>query len=206
MAAAIPSLVWAGLVCVAVALAEPFDERSHPISAGVLALLDEEGRAAFHRELLADRTVLSLTEQHLQNILGVARLGPRLLILQYLERQRSGDRAVPKRRASTQQPAQQPPEGILMVGFKNEALGKQFMGKTVAEAARLRGQSPEEAIIDLVLEDDSRIQCVYFSMSMDNIRKKIALPWVSFCSDAASLAPALAARLAVSLPNMAIRS
>jgi len=91
-----------------------------------------------------------------------------------------------------EQLAQQPPEGILMVGFKNEALGKQFMGKTVAEAARLRGQSPEEAIIDLVLEDDSRIQCVYFSMSMDNIRKKIALPWVSFCSDSASLDPATA--------------
>ena len=89
-----------------------------------------------------------------------------------------------------EQLANQPPEGIMMVGFENEELGKQFMGKTVAEAARIRGQSPEDAIIDLVLEDDSRIQCVYFSMSMDNIRKKIALPWVSFCSDSASLDPA----------------
>ncbi|MDC0065221.1 amidohydrolase family protein [Verrucomicrobia bacterium] len=89
-----------------------------------------------------------------------------------------------------EQLANQPPEGIMMVGFKNEELGKKFMGKTVAEAARIRGQSPEDTIIDLVLEDNSRIQCVYFSMSMDNIRKKIALPWVSFCSDSASLDPA----------------
>ena len=89
-----------------------------------------------------------------------------------------------------EQLANQPPEGIMMVGFENEELGKKFMGKTVAEAARIRGQSPEDAIIDLVLEDNSRIQCVYFSMSMDNIRKKIALPWVSFCSDSASLDPA----------------
>ena len=86
----------------------------------------------------------------------------------------------------------QPPEGILLVGFRNKELGKQFMGKTLAEAASLRGQAPEIAIMDMVLEDDSRIQCVYFSMSEDNIRKKIALPWVSFCSDAASLDPAWA--------------
>ena len=89
-----------------------------------------------------------------------------------------------------EQLANQPPEGIMMVGFENEELGKKFMGKTVAEAARIRGQSPEDVIIDLVLEDNSRIQCVYISMSMDNIRKKIALPWVSFCSDSASLDPA----------------
>ncbi len=86
----------------------------------------------------------------------------------------------------------QPPEGILLVGFRNKGLGKQFMGKTLAEVARLRGQAAEIAIMDMVLEDDSRIQCVYFSMSEDNIRKKIALPWVSFCSDAASLDPAWA--------------
>ncbi len=88
--------------------------------------------------------------------------------------------------------SKQPPEGILLVGFRNKELGKQFMGKTLAEAARIRGESPEDAVIDMVLEDDSRIQCVYFSMSEDNIHKKIALPWVSFCSDAASLDPAWA--------------
>ena len=82
--------------------------------------------------------------------------------------------------------SEQPPEGILMVGFKNDSLDKIFRGKTIAEASYYRKQSPEETIIDLVIEDDSRIQCVYYSMSEENLRKKISLPWVSFCSDAGS--------------------
>ena len=82
--------------------------------------------------------------------------------------------------------AEQPPEGILMVGFNNPEMSKKYLAKTIAEAASIRGQSPEEAIVDMVIEDDSRIQCIYFSMSEENIRKKIQLPWVSFCSDAGS--------------------
>ena len=82
--------------------------------------------------------------------------------------------------------AEQPPEGILMVGFNNPEMSKKYLAKTIAEAASTRGQSPEEAIVDMVIEDDSRIQCIYFSMSEENIRKKIQLPWVSFCSDAGS--------------------
>ena len=80
--------------------------------------------------------------------------------------------------------SEQPPEGILMVGFKTASMSKNYLAKTVAEAAEMRGQSPEEAIIDMIIEDDHRIQCIYFSMSEENIRKKISLPWVSFCSDA----------------------
>ena len=83
----------------------------------------------------------------------------------------------------------QPPEGILLVGFRNEKMGEKYVGMTLAEAAEERGQAPADAIIDMVVEDDSRIQCVYFSMSEDNIRKKIALPWVAFCSDAGSVDP-----------------
>ena len=81
---------------------------------------------------------------------------------------------------------QQPPEGILMVGFNKASMSRKYLGKTVAEAAKMRNQSPEETIVDLVIEDDSRIQCVYYSMSEENLRKKISLPWVSFCSDAGS--------------------
>ena len=81
---------------------------------------------------------------------------------------------------------QQPPEGILMVGFKTPLMTEKYQGKTIAEAAKMRNQKPEEAIVDLILEDDSRIQCIYFSMSEENINKKIKLPWVSFCSDAGS--------------------
>ncbi len=80
------------------------------------------------------------------------------------------------------------PENMLLVGFKSEKL-KPLTGKTLAEVAAMRGTSPAETAMDLVIEDDSRVETVYFLMSEDNIKKKIALPWVSFCSDAQSLAP-----------------
>ncbi len=80
------------------------------------------------------------------------------------------------------------PEKILLVGFKNEKL-KPLTGKTLGEVARLRGQSPEDTAMDLVIEDGSRVGTVYFLMSEENVRKQIRLPWVSFDSDAPSLAP-----------------
>jgi len=80
------------------------------------------------------------------------------------------------------------PEGILLVGFKNEKL-KPLTGKTLAEVARMRGKPPEETVMDLIVEDESQISTIYFTQSEDNVRKNLALPWVSFCSDAASLAP-----------------
>ncbi len=80
------------------------------------------------------------------------------------------------------------PENVLLVGFKSETL-KPLTGKTLAEAARRRGKSPEETAMDLVIEDDSRVDTVYFMMSEENVRKQIRLPWVSFGSDAASMAP-----------------
>ncbi len=80
------------------------------------------------------------------------------------------------------------PENVLLVGFKTERL-KHLIGKTLAEAARMRGKSPAETAIDLVIEDNSRVEAVYFLMSEENVKRQIKLPWVSFCSDAASLAP-----------------
>jgi len=80
------------------------------------------------------------------------------------------------------------PEKVLLVGFKNDKL-KPLTGKTLAEVARLRGKSPEETAMDLVVEDGSRVDTVYFLMSEENVRKEIKLPWVSFGSDAGSLAP-----------------
>jgi N-acyl-D-amino-acid deacylase len=79
---------------------------------------------------------------------------------------------------------------VLLVEFKSDAL-KPLTGKTLAEAARLRGEDPAETIMNLVLEDRSRVGTVYFMISEDNIRKEIRLPWVSFGSDAASMAPVL---------------
>jgi N-acyl-D-amino-acid deacylase len=80
------------------------------------------------------------------------------------------------------------PENVLLIGFKSEEL-KPLTGKTLAEVAQMRGTSPAETILDLVIEDDSRVGTAYFIMSEDNIRKKIARPWVAFGSDAESMAP-----------------
>jgi N-acyl-D-amino-acid deacylase len=78
-------------------------------------------------------------------------------------------------------------EGTLLVGFKNEAL-KPLTGKTLADVAKSRGKSPEDTAIDLVIEDGTRVQVVYFLMSEDNVRRQMALPWMSFGSDAGSMA------------------
>ncbi len=67
------------------------------------------------------------------------------------------------------------PAGVLVVAFRNDSL-KPLTGKTLAEVARLRGKAPEEVAMDLVIEDGSRVGCVYFSMHEDNLRKQIALP------------------------------
>jgi N-acyl-D-aspartate/D-glutamate deacylase len=80
------------------------------------------------------------------------------------------------------------PERVLLVEFRNESL-RNLNGKTLAEAARIRKEDPVETIMNLVLEDQSRVGTVYFMMSEDNIKKQIRLPWVSFGSDAASMAP-----------------
>jgi N-acyl-D-amino-acid deacylase len=80
------------------------------------------------------------------------------------------------------------PDNILLVGFRSEAL-KPLTGKTVAEVAAMRGTSPADTIIDLILEDQSRVEAVYFLQSEDIVRRAVALPWVSFNSDEASLAP-----------------
>jgi N-acyl-D-amino-acid deacylase len=80
------------------------------------------------------------------------------------------------------------PERVLLVAFKQDRL-KPLTGKTLAEVAKMRGKTPEETAMDLVVEDDSRVGTVYFLMSEENIRKQLKLPWVSFDSDAESLAP-----------------
>ena len=75
------------------------------------------------------------------------------------------------------------PDNVVLVGFKSDKL-KPLTGKTLGEVARTRRSTPEETAMDLVIEDDSRVETVYFLMSEDNIRKQIVLPWVSFGADA----------------------
>jgi N-acyl-D-amino-acid deacylase len=80
------------------------------------------------------------------------------------------------------------PKGTLLLAFKTAAL-KQLTGKTLDEVARMRGVSPEDAAMQLVVEDGTRIEVAYFLMSEDNVRREVALPWVSFGSDAEAPAP-----------------
>jgi N-acyl-D-amino-acid deacylase len=79
-------------------------------------------------------------------------------------------------------------DGTLLLAFKNPKL-KPLTGKSLAEVAKMRGVTPEDAAIDLVIEDGSRVGIAYFLMNEDNIRRQVALPWVSFGSDEAGDAP-----------------
>jgi N-acyl-D-amino-acid deacylase len=80
------------------------------------------------------------------------------------------------------------PDKVLLIAFKNPKL-KPLTGKTLGEVARMRGKSPEETAMDLVIEDGSRVGTVYFLMSEANVKREVALPWMSFGSDEASEAP-----------------
>jgi N-acyl-D-amino-acid deacylase len=80
------------------------------------------------------------------------------------------------------------PDKVLMLSFKNPAL-KPLTGKTLAEIAKMRGKSPDETAIDLVIEDGSRVGVAYFIMDEANVRREVQLPWMSFGSDEAAQAP-----------------
>jgi N-acyl-D-amino-acid deacylase len=80
------------------------------------------------------------------------------------------------------------PARILLVGFKSEKL-KPLTGKSLADVAQMRGKDPIETLMDLIAEDESRIDTVYFLMSEENVKKELAKPWISFGSDEASQAP-----------------
>ncbi len=76
---------------------------------------------------------------------------------------------------------------VMVIGLNTDSL-KYLTGKTLAEIASIRRKSPEETIMDLVIDDNSRIGVVYFSMSEENVKRQIALPWMAFCSDGGSYA------------------
>src|SRR5881227_2239509 len=77
------------------------------------------------------------------------------------------------------------PDKILLAGFKSEQL-KPLTGKSLAEVAKARGKDPVETIMDLLVEDESRISAIYFEMAEENVRKEMTKPWISFGSDEAS--------------------
>ncbi len=75
---------------------------------------------------------------------------------------------------------------VLLLGFTNDSLRKNYTGKTLAEVAKIYGKSPEETAMDLVITDGTRVGTAYFLMTEENVKKQIALPYVSFGSDAES--------------------
>lgn len=79
-------------------------------------------------------------------------------------------------------------QNVLLTGFRSAKL-KPLTGKTLAEVSRQRGTTPEDTAMDLVIEDGSRVNCIYSLMSRDNLRREIRQPWVSFASDAMAAAP-----------------
>lgn len=79
-------------------------------------------------------------------------------------------------------------DNLLLVGFKNDSL-RHYTGKTLSEVAKIHGKTPEETAMDLVIADGSRVGTVYFLMSEENVKKGIAVPYMSFGSDAGSSAP-----------------
>jgi N-acyl-D-amino-acid deacylase len=80
------------------------------------------------------------------------------------------------------------PDGMILAAFKSDEL-KPLTGKSLAEVARIWHESPEEAAMDLVIKDGSRVGVIYFVMSEENVRKETTLPWMSFASDEAAPAP-----------------
>ena len=81
------------------------------------------------------------------------------------------------------------PENILVIGFKQDSL-KKYIGKSLAEMAKLRGKSPEETAMDLIVQDSTRVECIFFLMDENNVKKQVAIPWLSFGSDEGSYEPA----------------
>ena len=76
-------------------------------------------------------------------------------------------------------------EHVLILDFKQDSL-KKYIGKTLAEVAKLRNKTPEETAMDLIVQDSTRVGVAYFLMNEDNVKKQVALPWVSFGSDEGS--------------------
>jgi len=80
------------------------------------------------------------------------------------------------------------PDRIVLSGFDTEKL-KPLSGRTLADIAKERDRSPEDTIVDLVIEDHSRIDTVFFLMSEDNVKLGLSQPWVALGSDEGAYAP-----------------
>jgi N-acyl-D-amino-acid deacylase len=82
------------------------------------------------------------------------------------------------------------PKDVMLLGFRLDSLNKIYRGKRLDEVARMHGKDADQTVLDLVIRDKSTIAAIYFLISEDNIRKMLALPYVSFGSDAAAMSDA----------------
>jgi N-acyl-D-amino-acid deacylase len=80
------------------------------------------------------------------------------------------------------------PQNVVITGFRLDSLNALYKGKTLSEIARRHGKNADETVIDLIVKDKSRIEAIYYLQSEENIKRILALPYVSFGSDAGSLA------------------
>ena len=75
---------------------------------------------------------------------------------------------------------------VLLMGFTNDSLRRNFTGKTLGQVAKIYGKTPEETAMDLVITDGTRVGTAYFLMTEENVKRQIQLPYISFGSDAES--------------------
>ncbi len=77
---------------------------------------------------------------------------------------------------------------VQFIGFKSDRL-KPLTGKTLSAVMATRGTSAEDTLINLIIEDDSRVDTAYFLIGEENVELGLKQPWVSLGSDAESSAP-----------------
>jgi N-acyl-D-amino-acid deacylase len=79
------------------------------------------------------------------------------------------------------------PKDVMVLGFRKDSLNKLYKGKRLSEIARLHGKNANETMVDLIIADQSSIPAIFFLISEENVKRMLQLPYVSICSDAASI-------------------
>jgi N-acyl-D-amino-acid deacylase len=79
------------------------------------------------------------------------------------------------------------PKDVMVIGFRKDSLNNLYKGKRLDEISRLHGKNANETMLDLIIADRSSVPCIFFLISEDNVKRMLQLPYVSICSDAASV-------------------
>ena len=79
------------------------------------------------------------------------------------------------------------PKDVMVIGFQRDSLNKLYRGKRLDEISKRHGKNADETMIDLIVADRSPVAAIFFLISEANVKRMLQLPYVSFCSDAASI-------------------